>query len=100
MIDGYFQRPLNRSSSKQPNFGRTFCFRSFFYTSIVGFISGFAFGYLHLLGWIPRAETGLLLYSITLGIAAILSSSFVYYQLRQSQLKVEKIKQKNIIYPK
>lgn len=64
------------------------------YTSISGFIAGIAFGYLHLIGWIPNAEEGLFLYAITIGIIAIISLSVGYYQFRQSQDQMVKVRSK------
>jgi hypothetical protein len=90
MIDDFFQqKPADSDGSK---FGWIFLFRCLFYTSIVGFVSGSAFGYLHMRGWVPNADDGLLLYSITFAIGAILSTCFVFYQVRQNRLKAKKIK--------
>ena len=90
MIDDFFQKQLSHSSTSK--MGWKHLFRILFYTSFVGFILGFAFGYLHIKGWVPNAEEGMVLYAITIGIAALLSTSFVLYQVRHNRLKVEKIK--------
>lgn len=91
MIDDFFQKQLSHSSSTFKMGGKHF-FRILFYTSVIGFILGLAFGYLHIKGWVPNAEEGMVLYAITIGMAALLSTSFVLYQVRQNQLKTEKIK--------
>jgi hypothetical protein len=93
MIDEFFQKNHPPSPLKgSPNLWDSFLFRSLFYTSIIGFISGLFFGYLHIRGWIPNADKGLILYGVTFGIGALLSTSFVLYQCRQNQRKVERIK--------
>lgn len=92
MIDDFFQKNSPLSSKGVSKLWDSFVFRSLFYTSIFGFISGLAFGYLHMGGWIPNADKGLILYGVTFGIGALLSTSFVVYQSRQNQRKVERIK--------
>lgn len=93
MIDDFFQKKSPPSPSKGiPNFWNSFLFRSLFYTSLLGFFSGLIFGYLHIKGWIPDADKGLILYAVTFGIGAVLSTSFVLYQSQQNQRKVERIK--------
>jgi hypothetical protein len=93
MIDDFFQRKSPPSPSKDPpNLWGSFLFRSLFYTSFLGFIVGLVFGYLHMKGWIPSADKGLVLYAVTFGIGALLSTAFVFYQSRQNQRKVERIK--------
>lgn len=99
MIDDFFQKQPCASSRHTPKFISGFLFRCLFYTSIAGFISGSTFGYLHIKGWVPNAEEGLILYGITFGIGAILSTSFVLYQARQKQLKAEKIRNLRIPNP-
>jgi hypothetical protein len=95
MIDDFFQKKSPSSPvAGIPNLGRALLFRILFYTSLAGFVSGSIFGYLHMKGWIPKAEEGLILYAATFVIGAILSSSFVLYQSRQSQLKTKKIKER------
>jgi hypothetical protein len=69
-------------------------FRILFYTSLVGFICGVGFGYLHMRGWLADAEEGMILYASTLGVAGVLSTSLVLYQVRQNRLKAEIIKLK------
>lgn len=66
-------------------------FRVLFYTSILGFIGGLTFGYLHIKGYVSNAEEGMILYGITLGIAALLSTSFVVHQVRQNRMKADVI---------
>ena len=93
MIDDFFQRKSTPSPSKGiPNFWNSFLFRSLFYTSILGFLAGLIFGYLHMRGWISNADKGLILYAVTFGIGAVLSTSFVLYQSRLNQRKAERIK--------
>ncbi len=93
MIDDFFQKKSSPSPSKDiPNLSDSFLFRSLFYTSILGFIAGLIFGYLHMRGWIPNAEKGLIMYAVTFGIGALLSTSFILYQSRQNQRKADKIK--------
>jgi hypothetical protein len=94
MIDDFFQKQLSHASSPTKNWGNVI-FRIFFYTSLGGFILGVTCGYLHIKGWVPNAETGMVLYAITIGIAALLSTSFVLYQVRQNRLKAEKVKIKS-----
>jgi FtsH-binding integral membrane protein len=67
-------------------------FRILFYTSLLGFIGGITFGYLHMKGVVPSAEDGMILYGITLGIGAILSTLFVLYQIRQNRINAEVIR--------
>ncbi len=93
MIDDFFQKKSTSSpTARIPNPWSSFLFRSLFYTSILGFIAGLIFGYLHMRGWIPNAEKGLIMYAVTFGIGALLSTSFILYQSRQNQRKAEKIK--------
>ena len=93
MIDDFFQRKSTPSPSRGTSkpWG-SFLFRSLFYTSILGFLAGLIFGYLHMRGWISNADKGLILYAVTFGIGALLSTSFVIYQSRLNQRKTEKIK--------
>lgn len=92
MIDEFFQKSISSPPTRSAKPRMPFLFRSLFYTSILGFIAGLIFGYLHMKGWIPNAEKGLIMYAVTFGIGALLSTSFVLYQSRQNQRKVEKIK--------
>jgi hypothetical protein len=94
MIDNFFQKksPDSPSLRGTPTLWGSFLFRSLFYTSFLGFIMGLAFGYLHIKGWISNADKGLILYAVAFGIGALLSASFVLYQSRQNQRKVERIK--------
>jgi hypothetical protein len=93
MIDDFFQKKSPLSPLKGiPNFWSSFLFRSLFYTSVLGFIMGLGFGYLHIKGWISNADKGLILYTVAFGIGAVLSTSFVLYQSRLYQRKVERIK--------
>jgi hypothetical protein len=63
--------------------------RILYYTSLIGFISGATLGYLYLQGWVPDTEQSMLIYALTLGIAGILCTSFVLYQVKQNRLKAE-----------
>lgn len=93
MIDDFFQKNSHPSPSKGiAKLRGSFLFRSLFYTSILGFTTGLIFGYLHIRGWISNADNGLILYAVTFGIGALLSTSFVLYQSRQNQRKTEKIR--------
>lgn len=92
MIDDFSQKQPSVSLESIPKSKWHFLFRCLFYTSIAGFISGSTFGYLHIKGWMPNAEEGLILYGITFGLGAILSTFFVFYQARQGRLKAEKIR--------
>lgn len=94
MIDDFFQKQLSHSSTPSKNLGNV-VFRIFFYTSLGGFILGLTCGYLHIKGWVPNAEAGMVIYAITIGIAALLSTSFVLYQARQNRMKAQKVKVKN-----
>lgn len=91
MIDDFFQKksPTSTGISKLRN---SFLFRGLFYTSILGFVTGLAFGYLHMRGWLSTADEGLILYGATLGIGALLSACFVLYQSRQNKQKPAKVK--------
>ena len=91
MIDDFFQKqpPHSTGGSKTK---WSYLFRCLFYTSLVGFIAGSAFGYSHMRGWITDAEEGLLLYGIAFAIGALLSTGFVLYQVHQNRIKAEKIK--------
>jgi hypothetical protein len=92
MIDDFFQQQPYVSAQPIPKSKWRYLFRCLFYTSIAGFISGSTFGYLHIKGWMPDAEEGLILYGVTFGMGAILSTFFVFYQARQGRLKSEKIR--------
>lgn len=92
MIDDFFQKQPSVQLFSIPKGKWPFFFRCLFYTSIVGFIVGSVLGYLHIKGWVKNAEGGLVLYGMTFGIGAILSTAFVFYQSRQNQLKTEKIR--------
>ena len=93
MIDDFFQKKSPHSSSTGiSKFWSSLLFRSLFYTSILGFITGLVFGYLHMRGWVPNANEGLMLYAVTFGIGALLSTAFVTYQSRLNQRKLEKVK--------
>lgn len=92
MIDDFFQKTPSASYALSKKNKRTIIFRGLFYTSLIGFLSGLVFGYLYIRGWVPNAENGLILYGITFGIGACLSTSFVLYQSKLNQLKSEKIK--------
>jgi len=91
MIDDFFQKKSSsaRGISRLRN---SFLFRGLFYTSIVGFITGLVFGYLHMTGWLSTADEGLILYGVTFGIGALLSACFVLYQSRQNKQKPAKVK--------
>ncbi|MBX9804662.1 MAG: hypothetical protein K2Y18_02785 [Alphaproteobacteria bacterium] len=91
MIDEFFQQKPNYSTGALK--GRTpFLFRSLFYTALIGFISGFFFGYLYMGGWIPTAEKGLILYGATFAVGVIFSTTLALYQVRANQLKGEKVR--------
>lgn len=90
MIHDFFQTCLKIPAAFKDRW--PFLFRCLFYTSMAGFISGCALGYLHVKGWVSHAEDGLILYAATFGIGAVLSTSFVLYQVRQNQLKAERVK--------
>ena len=93
MIDDFFQKKSTSSPATSiPKLWGSFLFRSLFYTSILGFIAGLIFGYLHIKGWISNADKGLILYAVTFGIGALLSTAFVLYQSRLNQRKTEKVK--------
>lgn len=92
MIDDFFQKKSPSASSGFSTIWKSFFFRSLFFTSIFGFISGLTFGFLHMKGWVSNANKGLVLYCVTFGIGALLSTSFVLYQTRQNQRKTEKVK--------
>jgi hypothetical protein len=92
MTDDFFQQQPHESSPRNSKTWWNFITRTLFYTSLVGFILGAAFGYLHIKGWLKNAEEGLVLYAITFGGGAFVSASFVLYQARQGQLKMQKIK--------
>lgn len=93
MIDDFFQKKSTPAdSSGFSTIWGSFFFRSLFFTSILGFISGLTFGFLHMKGWVSNADKGLILYGVTFGIGALLSTSFVLYQTRQNQRKAEKVK--------
>jgi len=94
MVDDFFQQKPKHSFQSTSLKKRSVLFHSLFYTSFAGFILGSLLGYLHIKGWIASAEGGLILYAITLGITAILSSSFVLYQVRQNQRQPAKVKQR------
>lgn len=95
MIDDFFQKKPPAASAHTPNTPkreRHFLFCSLLYTSLAGFVAGSVFGYLHLTGWIPNADEGLILYGVTFSVGAILSTSFALYQSRLNRLKAQKIK--------
>jgi hypothetical protein len=92
MTDDFFEEQPTVPTASLLRRKGAFLFRCLFYTSIAGFISGSAFGYFHIKGWAPNAEKNLILYAITFGIGAILSTAFVLYQDRKNQLKPEKIR--------
>jgi hypothetical protein len=94
MIDDFFQKTPSASSPSSKG-KPTLLFRGLFYTSLAGFFSGLLFGYLYMRGWVPNAENGLILYAVTFGIGAVLSTSFVLYQSKLNQLKSGKIKNKS-----
>ena len=92
MTDDFFQQLPHNSPSQESTSGWSFLFRCLFYTSLSGFVIGAIFGYLHIKGWGPNAEEGLILYGVALCIGTILSTCFVLYQVRQNSLKTEKIR--------
>ncbi len=93
MIDDLFQKKsIPSPAAGASKLWGSFLFRSMFYTSILGFFSGLIFGYLHMKGWVSSADKGLILYAVTFGIGALLSTSFVLYQSRLNQRKAERIK--------